>query len=364
MLLFCFRVEFNNYFNFSYWNIFLNKIFTALVRSSYAYRREKGENMKLKTFLIIIFFIAHGIAQAEDAKNVIISLLQQYKRPVTVLEIGNHATAGTLHRAAHCRGSYVMMVRHKDSIADKMQNGTVSLHNLVVLHPDTIDYAIMDNLGKCEHFDVVVIRDMDKWFTHNILYGIFKAALTLGDYLFVELNEALIPMVTSLHPCTVMESTVPRKVWCYFEIHKKYLKKARWTLHEENINNFEIISNFDEKKMYKHSTNTTSSWIPGINLVTFIMLKGLYPTDTILCSQLKSFKTLKHNDLVVGNIVVQGKRIRAIDFCDARRNISPSICIRAAIKKLIYQDRLKKDPLHILRKYTEYLLAHKRGVHL
>lgn len=296
---------------------------------------------------------------AEDAHGRIISLLQQYQRPVTVLEMGNHVSANAFKRAACCRSSYIVMLHHQETtITDTIQQNNVK--NMIILRPDTIDYALLDNLGKCEHFDVVVVRDAERQFDKNILYAIFKASMTLGDHLFIEMDEALVALAQSIHPCTITASDIPHKVWCYFEIYKKYLKKARWTLREESTDNYEIVSSFSEKKMYKRSTNTTSNWIAGINLVTFIMLKGLYPTDGMIREQLKKFKTLNHNDLVVGNIVVQGNQIRAIDFHDSRRNISPSICIKAAIKKLICKKRLQRDPLSMLKKYSAYLQLHKR----
>ena len=56
--------------------------------------------------------------------------------------------------------------------------------------------------------------------------------------------------------------------------------------------------------------------------MTFVMLSGVYPTDSMIRSRISSFKTscLMHNDLVIGNMIVRGDELILIDFDDARRS--------------------------------------------
>jgi len=307
--------------------------------------------------ILLIFFLTHTIVlTAINPLGVITELCRRYTRDITVLEIGAASGAYLFTLANKYPGSYILMDRHLQYQDDKLAELTYK--NVVLLHPTAIDCPLLSNLGKCEHFDIVIIRDFEHWAASHVAASL-DAALTLGDHIFIELPARLVPTVQAVRSCEA-ESIAPEKSLCYFAMHKTYITKARWTSHEENISNYGIVSNFSEKRMDKQSTNTTSKWIPGINLLTFLVLKGVYPTDKMMRKQLKSFKHINHNDLVLGNIVVQGSKIKPIDFKDKRRNVDPAICVKAALKMVIREGRLAKNPEAMLHKYSEYLQRHKR----
>lgn len=298
------------------------------------------------------------IIQAGAAEDFMHTLLGQYRRSITVLEVGRTSHAYLFGFAKRYPGTYVLMDRKLPVSADTLEDR--AFKNIVFLHPEYIDAALLLDLGKCEHFDVAIIRDGDHLISEQMMRAL-PILLGLGDHIFIEMPERFVEAAQKVHACEVLPTQLGMCL-CYFEMHKTSILKSRWTASEENSANYGIVSNFEEKRMAKQSTGTTSSWIPGINLLTFLMLRGVYPTDNMMRKQLKTFKHIDHNDLVIGNIVVQGAKITPIDFHDKRRNIDPAVCVKAALKKVIKDGRIKDDPYRLLHKYTVYLMAHKRGM--
>lgn len=311
--------------------------------------------VSVRPLIIISSFISTAYS-AVSTTVVMNQLCQRYQREITVLEIGALKSASIFALAKNYAGTYVLMDKQLMYDEEKLEN--VRFKNIVLLHPSYIDSALLHNLGKCEHFDIVLVRDLEQWAVPTAQAAL-QGVLTLGDHIFIELSNDLLPTAQTLHACEVAPLNAEKSL-CYFAMHKTYITKPRWTSNEESLTNYGIVSNFSEKRMDKQSTNTSSKWIPGVNLLTFLLLKGVYPTDKMMRKQLKTFKHINHNDLVLGNIVVQGRNITPIDFQDTRRNVDPAICIKAALKKVIRDGRLKRDPETMLHKYSEYLQHHKR----
>lgn len=71
-------------------------------------------------------------------------------------------------------------------------------------------------------------------------------------------------------------------------------------------------------RVYSNGIYQTTDWIPGINLVTYKVLNGIYPTKEMVIIQLKAFKGFKHRDFHIGNLIIQGTNLVAIDGDDLR----------------------------------------------
>jgi hypothetical protein len=126
--------------------------------------------------------------------------------------------------------------------------------------------------------------------------------------------------------------------------------------------NYVLQSSFTEKKFYKEPSCVTSDWLPGINLATFSMLYGVYPTNVMLYKQLQAFKEIEHNDLVLANIIVQGDALKLIDFADDRRSSDPRVCLKGVLKMFNNVRRLQ-DAQRSLEKYHDYIKKHVHDMH-
>lgn len=59
-----------------------------------------------------------------------------------------------------------------------------------------------------------------------------------------------------------------------------------------------------------------SDWVPGVNILTFKMYHGSYPTTEMLQKSMKKLKGIAHNDWSINNMVLSGHRLIFVDFND------------------------------------------------
>jgi len=291
------------------------------------------------------------------------TLLDQYKRPITILEVGDHAAEVALPIAQQYNKSTVVTILTNSDRAQEIVDGVVArdISNVVVMNPPVLEPFSLTMLGKCEHFDVVIAHDIG--LLDKDMMTTMRNILQLGDHAFVILSSQEVKKLGTAIFGDVVPVVVPLEgdkfLYC-FETPKTNLMFSRWahTMHDQDkLRNYAIKSDFSEKKLCKATGE--SSWLKGINLVTFIMLQGIFPTDKMIRQSLRSFKYIDHNDLVVANMIVQGSAIIPIDFKDKRRNIDPRICVKAA-RKVFNRNRRSRDPQEVMKKYVEYINKHKR----
>jgi hypothetical protein len=82
------------------------------------------------------------------------------------------------------------------------------------------------------------------------------------------------------------------------------------------------------------------------------MLGGVYPDNKRIMDELKKYKEIHHNDLVVGNFIVQGHNLKPIDFNDSGRRVRTKKSIKIAIELFKNYNRTKR-PQDLLNKYQK-----------
>lgn len=298
----------------------------------------------------IIFLIT-----CENLQAYLEDFLFQFKRPVTVLEITGTQQCNSLSYAHRYKGVFVLLCQSEkiDTLKKKVQDYS----NSVLLHPKEFSTSSLVQLASCEHFDVTLVHD---WLVLDKNPYILGALLTLGDYLIIDVSVGYVDRFLTeeqKEKIFYQESLGQGKERIYFKNLKTSLGKARWCMSsnaQSHQPSYTIVSTFTEKKLIKGSHKKTSDWVPGINLVTAIMLNVVYPTNEVLRSNIKKFLSIDHNDPVIGNMIVQGKRVKLIDFDDSRRNADHEKCLKAALKLFTWLHR-PKDPYTAIQKYSEYV---------
>ena len=115
-----------------------------------------------------------------------------------------------------------------------------------------------------------------------------------------------------------------------------------------------------KKVDYPANTHQVSDWIPGINLLTFKMCQGAYPTPEMLKEELSVIRDPSHNDWMINNMIVQGNKIELIDYNDPTHNPGgPGGGNNALIDELyINHSRLMdlNDPVKIEHYFWNYLI--------
>jgi hypothetical protein len=301
----------------------------------------KENAMTLKRFLVIVLYI-HGISVCSAKPLVTIpeshyydevcKILKEYKRPITVLEIGETSSEYTFSIASDFNAICVVLLEKRaDHCAHRVKE--LGYKNIVVLGPRSFPLEDVETLGRCEHFDVVVVHEKDAVFADD-----FPAAVDLfsqlGDFVFMDVPLLKEYVVSDSQTKVVATSK-------YYQLvlsskPKTSLDIARFTQAKRPYNPdspYHIKSTFKEKWFYKESLENKVPWVPGINLITFVMLQGVYPTDTMIRRQFKDMRygIPYHNDLVLGNVIVQGEKIVPIDLNDKRRNANMDRLLASAI---------------------------------
>ncbi|MBY0109591.1 MAG: hypothetical protein K2X90_00570 [Candidatus Babeliaceae bacterium] len=304
----------------------------------------------LEFFLfILVFFLSKSYIFSLD------NFIAQYQRPITVLEITDSQEFYTLRFASRQKGVFVLLSQAEkiDSIKKRAQD----YNNIVLLNPKKFTTSSLVELASCEHFDVTLVHD---WAMLQKNPYIVSALLALGDYLILDVANTYVDKILS-------EDQKNKIVWKHelqygkqricLKNSKTSLGKARWVMSSLAISrqpSYTILSTFTEKKLVKGAHKQTSDWVAGINLVSAIMLHVQFPNNEILRENIKQFMQINHNDPVIGNMIVQGKKVKLIDFADSRRNANQEKCIKAALKLFTWMHR-PKDPYATIEKYSYYV---------
>jgi len=276
-------------------------------------------------------------------------LLDKYKRPITVLELDAHSGYYSLKIAQHYKAFCCMT---EEENADKLLElcKTKKSAQSLMLLKKKLSLEELVRLGECEHFDVVLMMQgvesyQEQW------KETLDAVLELGEHTFIQ-----VPMPdkfklsastqrkiyqylkdkskTSIETSHSAHSSRERMALFLFSKEKKTLKRKYWTFKKMAAeNDFIIESNFLQKIFRKRRGNKTLPWQPGINLITFKTLNGIYPSKDAVREKLAAFKGIKHTDLHIWNVIIQGSTLIPIDGDDKALHYNPRFTLQHIINQ-------------------------------
>ena len=284
--------------------------------------RERGEG----TYQDIIIngeVVEKGTRDCTQRYEIIKRVLNQYKRPITVLDIG--ASQGYFSfRIASEYPSVCTMIegnfKFSDHVAEQLQNLcelNTDLDNIIYLQKH-ISIEDLEKLSECEHFDVVLMLSV----LHHMGEDWKKAtdlAFSLGDNLIIETPPSDDPIALS------NKTVIPLEKYLYSKEYKEVTKTERhpdyphlkasmfWFSTPKNHiickslddplanGQISIISDF-EKKFLVGKDGVLRPWITGINLRTFEALNGIFPYNS---SRFNKLDITKYNQ----PIIIQGKKV-------------------------------------------------------
>lgn len=261
--------------------------------------------------------------------HVITKLLDQYTRPITLLDV-HPLTTMPFHIAATYDGVFVMV---DSSSSDQLLNTCKHAGPNIILLRNYLAPYTLELLGDCEHFDVVIACDFVRR-CGNAWQETIDKLLELGDHLFIEIPTACPNMKKYLLKKNFsLVSSIPNSELFLISKEKKYLKRRSWNF-QCTTRSYSITSTFTTKQMHKTKggKKSTTPWLPGINLLTFRHMNGIYPERKEIRSMIKPFVHANHNDVCIVNLVIQGRKLVLIDGNDSN---APVTHIRRNIWKLL-----------------------------
>jgi len=314
----------------------------------------------------------------ESRYNAIKKVLKQYKRPITVLDIG--AAEGYFSfRTATDYDACVVMIGDpawNDNILQKQCLANTDLDKVVLISKKiTVDE--LQRLSECEHFDVVLALNVIHHFGTDWKKG-YNAILNMGDNIIIETppngdrgacGQGLIEPINKCldkEPYTLLgkfkrhtdQKVVDRLVW----ISKKRTElKRKDYISAESLHTFSINSTFKKKSLKKYLNGNLVSeqpWIPGINLITFKSLNGTYPTRDMLVEAVLPLTSTPSTDWFPHNVIVSGKNLHLIDTNDPLHEGTSTWTFNADLYGLMLDVIYANSDQEILELYTAFILAH------
>ena len=298
--------------------------------------------------------LSQGIRQCLPTYNLIEGVIKNYKRPITVIDLGAAHGYFSIKIASKFDATCVMVEdgkhypKHAAELLTICRNNAQASNNLIFLN-QTLTQKKINQLSECEHFDVVLALN----FIHHSGYvkngkythdwkGIADSILKLGETIIIETpppnetacskNETKKRMDIEKYLYShgaILLGIVPRHTSKYnsakvFMIQKKKNEFARrhilWpppyepnnSIHKKHL----VQSSYNEKFFIKidGKKQEVLPFKKGINLLTFIYFGGIYPEHNTIKKELTKLSKIPHADWSPANMILQGKTIQMIDF--------------------------------------------------
>lgn len=289
----------------------------------------------------------HNHTHYQERYEHIQSVLNRFNRPFTMLDLG--ASQGYYSfRTAHDYDCVCVMIEGNNpsypmtgTQLQQLCELNTDLDNVILLQKP-LNIPDMQRLSECEHFDVVLAFNIIHWIGPEWRKGI-DAMLNMADHIIVETppqetnksaeenhkRQAIMDYLVS-KGATVIGKVQRHTSQVYSNIYlierkKECLERRTWLKPIMSGKTHKLISSYDEKKLYKKcdipaNYYMTSDWLPGINLITFKMYDGSWPTASMLIEDMnnmsKQQKYKSHTDWMPNNFIVQGNNLEMIDFDD------------------------------------------------
>ena len=291
---------------------------------------------------------ASGNHDTEARYKIIREVLNNYRRPFCMLDIG--ASQGYFSfRAAHDYDCVCVMIEGNNAEYPRVGSQLLdlckandSLENIILLNKEVVPEDLL-KLGECESFSVVLALNIIHWFGPR-WKEVADVIFDLGDNIIIETppEEKQASQEQNSLRKTIEEYLIFRKAKIIgrvprhtsekgmasiyrLESEKKGLRRKHWLAPKTN-DQYTITSNYEAKTLTKwppHAqTLTVYDWKPGINLITFLMYNGAYPSREKIEAAVRDIQDPSHNDWTINNMILQGNRVSLIDWDDPAHGLS------------------------------------------
>lgn len=253
---------------------------------------------------ICLFSLFFAMSQCWST-DIVSDVLDRYNRPTTNLFISASHWDCIIANAQKLPQSVFVILDNSQSLDFQelmkfLENHSSVFDNLIVLKWP-ISLNSLKKLYSCEHFDVLFFLNEESS-ADLIAESLGKAHLLVvsghGAKEKYQLIESPSPFYLQLR--SLIHNTVPsRKYRVEFSFQGKEFQKT-----------------FQESEAIN---SVKTEWVPGINLITYLMLNGIYPDRVRLAQGLPI--EVNHSDWMPNNMLVQGSRIALIDYVNAHEAV-------------------------------------------
>lgn len=294
--------------------------------------------MNYKLFLFLLTWPLYPILCKTNkiSNEVILNFLKKFEYPTTLLDINPSNIKESLAQAAQFDCAYIILTWPKKKIPYELCNKTQP-ENVILLQRKSYSHDYILHLASCEHFDITFCTYPEEYTTETTHEFFLKNISFLADYTIITTKKKYISDLY-IKNNSVIYNTLSQDNYIIIVEHKKsLLKRTTWRSKEKEIAPYQIKSNFEKKQFYCNRRNIYTNWIPGVNLETFKHAGGTYPSYQEIVNELENFKHCEHDDMYIGNFIIQGKKLKLIDFNDPQANYAlkenPELQIAFCVKE-------------------------------
>ncbi len=269
--------------------------------------------------------VQKGLSDCQRCYDVIKPILERYKRPITVLDLGAGQGYFTFRIANDFASTCIMSEdndgssRRADQLLELCHLNS-HLQNIVLLNK-RMSLKELEKLADCEHFDVVLAFDYIDHENCNWKQTV-NAILRLGDNIFIQTpwsnvsseNMAKRKVVEYFAkqsgklilqtPCAYEPKMEEQMFWLQRNKSGLRCKCFAWKSKDSYMDLFRIKSSYTQKTFLKKGHSSGPEWKKGINLVTFLMLNGTYPTKEDIKQSVAKLTREKLTDFAPWNLIV------------------------------------------------------------
>lgn len=244
----------------------------------------------------------------------IAEFLEQYERPFSFLDLGAKEGYYSIKVAEDfCDAAAIMIEKSQEAfpcggtVADLCRKNR-HLENLIYLDTKLTIPDIV-RLSECEHFDVAFVSAPSSYIDldHPTSLSLFlQSSAGLADYVFIELPVSGQPENLLKNAKKVATLSHPDTALYLIENKKGYKSRKHWYAKTTLC---EIFSTFSRLRIYAPKPSGTVyrgfTPMPGINLVTFKVLGGAWPSSTFLYENIKwapwdDYEYIAPSDFTIG----------------------------------------------------------------
>jgi hypothetical protein len=314
--------------------------------------------------------------------KIIQEVLNKYNRRFTMLDIG--ASQGYYSfRTAHDYNCICVMIEGDNPSYPKVGRQLLDLckansflENIILLNKEVIPEDLK-KLSECESFSVVLALNIIHWFGPR-WKEVTDAILQMGDNVIIEtppqedeaskegnllrrsIEEYLIFKKAKILGEVPRHTSDKMTAMYLFETEKKKLARKQWLAPKESMDHLSISSNYKAKiitKLPPHASDLQANdWQPGINLMSYLMYSGAYPTRKTIKKALKEVTDHTHNDWTVNNMILQGNKIALIDWDDPTHGPNGGRKCTPKVLKAHLRLASLKDPQKIEHYFYNHLI--------
>lgn len=266
--------------------------------------------MKIKVFCFFFSF-AVSTCMASDLDP----LLSLYNRPFTLLAIGKDVGHLVGEKAPSYKESTFVILEESPGNEE-----VLSLQENVIWMNHKLLLSELKDFASCEHVDILWLSNSLPMFSSN-----WQEALELfqqmAHRIALELPKGRSEELDTMHAYL---SQASRKIYdegssvTYVLENAPFFRLGKTTLvHPRKRRRlYEIYCDENEKYLKKVSPtwSSTNEWLPGINMMTFLIYNGTIPSRSYILAHLPIDK--QHSDWLANNMIIQGHSVVLIDKDD------------------------------------------------